>query len=127
VGWGPSGYFSEYNAAGHQVFDAKFAGPDSTYRAFRFRWTGTPAAAPDIAAVRAAGQIHVYASWNGATAVSSWRVLDGDGASPLRPLKTVPRRGFETRIAIGTAPRVAVEALDRSGHVLGRSATIRPG
>lgn len=127
VGWGPSGYFSEYNAAGRLVFDARFAGPDSTYRAFRFGWIGTPATPPSIAASRVARGTRVYASWNGATRIASWRLLGGDSASALRRLKTVRRTGFETPIAIGPVAYVAVEALDHSGHVLGRSTTIRPG
>ena len=129
VGWGPSGYFSEYNSAGQLVYDARFAGPDSTYRAFRFRWTGTPAAPPTVVASASAGQgrSHLYASWNGATQVASWRVLGGSQTSPLRPLKTVRRHGFETAIAIRPMAFLAVEALDRSGHVLARSATIKSG
>jgi Arylsulfotransferase (ASST) len=127
VGWGPSGYFSEYNAAGRLVFDARFAGPDSTYRAFRFRWTGTPAAPPAAAASHGAKRTRVYASWNGSTQVTSWRVLGGSSASTLRPLKTAPKMGFETPIVTRTVAYVAVEALGHSGRVLGRSATIRPG
>jgi hypothetical protein len=127
VGWGPSGYFSEYTPSGRLVFDARFAGPDSTYRAFRFRWAGSPVAPPDIAARRVTTGNRVYASWNGATRVALWRVLGGVSATALRPLRTVPKTGFETPIGTRPEPYVAVEALDRSGRVLGRSAAIRPG
>jgi hypothetical protein len=126
VGWGPSGYFSEYDRAGHLVFDARFAGPDSTYRAYRFNWTGSPAAPPDIAASVVANRTHVFASWNGSTKVAAWRVLGGSIRARLRRLRVVPKRAFETSIATRALAYVAVEALDHSGHLLGRSATIAP-
>jgi hypothetical protein len=126
LGWGPSGYFTEYDRSGHVVFDARFAGPDSSYRAYRFSWTGRPATSPDIAASTTAGHTQVYASWNGATDVASWRVLGGERRGRLHPLRVAPRRGFETNIATARKRYVAVEALDRSGRVLGRSPTTTP-
>ena len=57
------------------------------------------------AAARSAGT--VYASWNGATLVASWRVLVGTAAHRLRPVATASRSGFETAIVLpaGTAGR----------------------
>jgi hypothetical protein len=36
----------------------------------------------------------------------------------------VEKRGFETRTTVGPAERLAVEALDASGAVLGRSGVV---
>jgi hypothetical protein len=67
----------------------------------------------------------VYASWNGATEVARWRVLSGATAGSLRAGPTAARTGFETAIALsGAAKVVQVEALDRSGKVIGRSRVV---
>jgi hypothetical protein len=126
LGWGPSGFFTEFDRSGHVLFDARFAGPDSTYRAYRFMWTGKPVSRPDIAASTTAGHTQIYASWNGATEVTSWRALGGDTPGGLRPLIVRPRRGFETHMVTRGKRYVAIEALDRAGRVLGRSPTIAP-
>ena len=68
-----------------------------------------------------------YVSWNGATGVSSWRVLGGDSAATLQPLRESPRSGFETAIALPGSVGgryVAVQALDSAGAVIGVSAMV---
>jgi hypothetical protein len=46
----------------------------------------------------------------------------------MKTLGLTPRSGFETSVAARTdEPYVGVEALDRRGRTLGRSAAIRPG
>ncbi|HEV7175595.1 MAG TPA: hypothetical protein VGN29_08880, partial [Solirubrobacteraceae bacterium] len=65
----------------------------------------------------------VYASWNGATDVSTWRVLGGATATALHPVATSRSTGFETSIATGRYAYIAVQALDAERHVLGQSAT----
>jgi hypothetical protein len=127
VGWGAEPYFSEYNNAGALVFDARLPYRTESYRAFRFQWSATPSGTPAIAAVAgAAGAGTIYASWNGATNVASWRVLGGATASELAPITSAARAGFETAIALPqTPPYAAVQALDPAGNVLGTSPTIR--
>ena len=69
----------------------------------------------------------VYASWNGATLVASWRVLVGATAGNLEPVAAAPRRGFESAIPLpaGTAGRyLTVQALDAGGRVLGTAAPV---
>jgi hypothetical protein len=68
----------------------------------------------------------VYASWNGATTVGSWRVLAGAGRTAMHQVTTQPTLGFETQIAIPAAAFVAVQALDADGRVLSTTATIAP-
>jgi Arylsulfotransferase (ASST) len=128
VGWGAIPYFTEYDAQGHVVLDARFGKgtakitePDQdadTYRAYRFVWQGHPTDRPAV--VVNGGTL--YVSWNGATEVARWQVLAGKDVGNLSAVTSAPKTGFETAIPIQTsADFVAVRALDRNGAVLGTS------
>ena len=54
VGWGQQPYFTEFNSRGQTVFDARFVGNNSSYRAFRFDWRGEPTDRPGVAARKGA-------------------------------------------------------------------------
>jgi hypothetical protein len=134
VGWGEVPDFSEFSPTGQLLFDAHFPAGDQSYRALRFPWTGTPTTRPVFSVLAAHGAAAansagtVYASWNGATLVASWRVLVGATTHSLKPVAEATRSGFETAIALptGTAGRyVTVQALDGTGLVLGTAATAR--
>jgi len=126
VGWGAAPYFSEFSAAGALLFDGHMHGSYESYRTYRFPWVGTPNTTPAIAAVPADAKVTVYASWNGATQVTSWRVLAGPSPKTLAPVATAADAGFETAIATpARAPYVAVQALEASGAVIGTSKTIK--
>lgn len=116
VGWGGSPFFTEFARDGSIVFDAHLPRGGQSYRAFRSPWTGSPADAPALGAANGS----VFASWNGATQVASWQLVE-DG----RTTQTVPRNGFETTLRpSGATKRVSVIALDARGAPLGHSATI---
>ncbi|MHB8242038.1 MAG: arylsulfotransferase family protein [Solirubrobacteraceae bacterium] len=125
VGWGQEPDFSEFSPTGAMLFDAHFPPHSQSYRSFSFAWTGMPAHPPVFAfQAGAPGAGTVYASWNGATQVASWRVLAGAALGALKPVAEAPRAGFETSIQlpVGTVgPIVEVEALDASGGLLGSS------
>jgi hypothetical protein len=127
VGWGNLPYFSQFTANGTLILDGQFPVGDQSYRAFTAAWTGHPADKPAAAArVNPAGGSVVYASWNGATEVSSWTVLAGQTADALAKAGSQLRGGFETMITVNSAgPYFAVTAQDAGGHVLGRSPTVR--
>jgi hypothetical protein len=109
VGWGTDPHFTEFSAAGAVRLDAALLRGGESYRTLRFPWRGTPRGEP-AAVLR--GRT-VYASWNGATDVGSWRIEPG-GA-------TVPRRGFETALPVPSgAGSLHVVALDARGRALGR-------
>jgi len=131
VGWGQEPYLSEFSPEGALLFDAHFPPHDESYRAFRFEWTGTPAHPPTfVFQPGGTGAGTVYASWNGATLVASWRLLAGASASSLSTVAVVPRSGFETAIPVpaGTVgPYLAVQALGAAGQVLGTSAAASAG
>jgi hypothetical protein len=65
----------------------------------------------------------VYASWNGATQLASWRVLAAAGAGGrLTAVKTAAKSGFETAIPVGQGyGSFVVQALDGAGRVIGTS------
>jgi hypothetical protein len=124
VGWGQQPYFTEFTSAGTMIFDARFTSNTSSYRAYRMPWTGQPTTPPNVAVgPNNDGTTNVWASWNGATTVSSWQVLAGPNTHSLVPLLTVPKSGFETAIVAPTGmPDLAVQGLDSGGHVLATSA-----
>lgn len=138
VGWGSEPYFSEYGPGGQLLYDAHWHGSYESYRAYRFQWSATPASPPAIAVSGGTGNstgngaepgagagATVYASWNGATEIASWRVLAGPNPAQMSPVASAPKSGFETAIAIpGQAPDVAVQALNAAGAVLGTSPAV---
>jgi hypothetical protein len=129
MGYGGLPNFTEFNASGQVLFDATL-GPDvQDFRTFLAPWSAQPTTVPAIAAQSAgSGQVTVEASWNGATTVSSWRVLAGASTTSLAPVTSAPRSGFETTISVHTGePYVAVAALSPSGATLATSPAISPG
>lgn len=125
VGWGALRSFSEFGPNGELLHHAGFVDRITSYRTFRQPWVGRPRDLPAVVGLFASGSTSVYASWNGATEVTDWRVLGGPEAGTLSPVTTVPRSGFETRVDIAGKPaHVAVEALDDQGAVLARSPVV---
>jgi EmrB/QacA subfamily drug resistance transporter len=122
VGWGSEPYFSEYSRSGKLLLQGALPGPDLTYRARLEQWIGEPLSPPAGAALRANGRTTVYASWNGATRVASWRVLARQGAGRLRPVARAPKSGFETAIGVPAGyTSFAVQALAANGRIIGVS------
>jgi Arylsulfotransferase (ASST) len=125
VGWGQQPYFTEFNSRGQIDYDVRFASATDSYRAYRFPWSAQPPTLPAIAISRGRRSTTAYASWNGATNVSAFRVLAGSSPSKLSPLRTVRKRGFETALFIrSTAKYFAVQALGAKAHVLATSQPI---
>lgn len=128
VGWGEEPFFTEYGPTGQVLFDGHLPATYESYRTFRQDWSGRPTAPPALAVVHGAGAhatTTLYASWNGATEVASWRVLAGASRTSLKPLSSAPKSGYETAIKLPsnlTAAYVSVQALDASGAVIGASA-----
>jgi hypothetical protein len=127
VGWGTTPELTEFSADGRRMaldLSVSF----QSYRALSFPWVGQPLTPPSVAALADSGGTDLWASWNGSTQVTAWRVLAGSSRSALRPVTArLPRRGFETRIRLARRYRyVAVQAIGRSGGVLSRSAAVTP-
>jgi hypothetical protein len=128
VGWGSAPFFSEFNHHGELLFHAAFPTEGETYRAFRFPWSGQPTDDPAIAAeLGTEDKVTIYASWNGATEVTTWQVLAGSAPDQLEPLASAPRQGFETVITVRTTESyVGLNATNGSGKVLGTTNAIKP-
>ncbi len=128
IGWGSGHYTSEYSRRGKLLFDGYFGTSVSSYRAYLYKWVGTPAAPPSVATAKDAnGGLTVYASWNGSTQTRRWELMGGPNATDLTPLATVKRGGFQTDIHLASTPaaiKVVAEAAD--GHVLSSSPVISP-
>jgi EmrB/QacA subfamily drug resistance transporter len=122
VGWGSEPYFSEYDKAGKLLFEGELPGPNLSYRAMIEQWVGEPLSTP-LGAVRdAGGKTVVYASWNGATELASWRVLAGGESGRMRAVATHAKEGFETAIDVPQgSERFELQALDARGRAIGSS------
>ncbi|HSZ14080.1 MAG TPA: MFS transporter [Solirubrobacteraceae bacterium] len=123
VGWGSEPYLSEFSASGKLLLEGNFPGSDLSYRSTVEPWVGLPLTRP-AAAARASddGGTTVYASWNGATRLASWRVLAGAGDGSLRAVASAAKSGFETAIPVSRGnERFEVQALDARGRVIGTS------
>jgi len=117
VGWGSSPFLTEYDAAGNMLLDARLPGSDISYRAEVQPWVGLPLTAPAAATTQKNGKTTVYASWNGATQVASWKVLAGG-----QTVASAAKSGFETAIPVNRASKTfTVQALDAHGKVIGTS------
>jgi hypothetical protein len=128
VGYGGVPAISEYSSNGALLFDANLPFDMSFYRAFRFPWSGRPQAPPTVVADlnNTGEETIVHISWNGATGVSAWRVLAGKRTGALTVQATIPASGFESSTTLPRKyPRVAVQALDSAGRLLGTSGTAK--
>jgi len=123
VGWGQQPYFSEYSKSGRLLLDGLMPGVDLSYRAIQVpNWIGSPTSPPAGAVRISEGITKVYASWNGDTEVTSWRVLAGPAPGELAPIVTKPKSGFETAITVKAGYRAfEVQALNSKGQVIGTS------
>jgi hypothetical protein len=128
LGWGQEPFFTELSPQGQLLYEAHLPPKDQSYRDFRFPWTGTPEHPPAFVFKAASGGGGtVYASWNGATLVTSWRVMSGRGRTSLNAVASAERSGFETKIQLPAStvgPYLAVQAYGASGQLLGTSTAV---
>lgn len=126
IGWGSAKEATEYAPDGSTLMDLSLS--NWSYRDYRFPWVGQPLTRPAVAVRRAGAAMRVWASWNGSTEVSAWRLLAGPSASHLIPVTgPATKTGFETEISLSQPYKlVAAQALSASGTVLATSAPVVP-
>jgi hypothetical protein len=127
IGYGGVPAISEFAAGGSLLLDAHLPYDMSFYRAYRHPWSATPATPPAVlaSANNTGEETIVHASWNGATGVSSWRILAGADSGALTQRATIDARDFESSTTLPKRyARVSAQALDSSGHVLASSPTV---
>ncbi len=128
VGWGEQPYVTEFNSRGRPVFDARFVGQNSSYRAYRYPWSGMPVTRPSAAERVVGGHAIAYASWNGATQVATWQVLGGSSPTSLSIVATHRRTAWETDIPLSQSEAyIETRALDAHGNVLATSKAVKLG
>jgi hypothetical protein len=133
IGWGAVPSVTELAKDGTALYDAHLPPGSSSYRAFRFPWSGHPLWLPGVSArvLPAGDSTAVFASWNGATDVASWRVLAGPTPGSLTAQVTMPDSGFESTVTFPNAYQerkveyVAVQALGSAGQLLASSPTVQ--
>ncbi len=127
IGWGSQPFASEFSYDGELLLNVRFPPDGESYRAFRFPWRGHPTDEPAAAVEQGPDdKVKLYASWNGATEVTTWEVLAGPRPGRLEWVGSVPRDGFETSMLVQSFdPYVAVRAKDHFGQVLGISAPVK--
>jgi hypothetical protein len=126
VGWGAQRYFTEFGPAGQVLLEGRLSVDNTSYRMYRFPWSGRPAAPPRAVASRAGTSVKVSASWNGATGVARWQLLAGPATEAMTPVADAPATGFETTITAPTSqPLVAMRAFDAVGNAIGTSAPVK--
>jgi hypothetical protein len=128
IGWGAEPYISEFSPSGALLLDARMPAKTEAYRSYRFAWSATPSTPPAITAkvTSATAAVTAYASWNGATGVSSWRLLAGAAPNQLTPVATAARTGFETAITTpGPEAYLQVQAISEAGTVMSSSPPIK--
>jgi hypothetical protein len=126
AGWGSTGAFTRFDAAGEVLLHGHLPAHYDSYRAYLARWDGRPETRPAVHVRREKEQVTVAASWNGATGVDAWQVLAGPGPDRLEALGAPASwAGLETVTVRETAePYLAVAALDRAGRTLATSAAV---
>ena len=115
------------DAAGHVLLDGTLGRNVQDFRTYLSPWSAHPTSTPSLAIqAHSAGAMTVAASWNGATEVASWQVLAGTSPASVTLAASAPKRGYQTSVAVTPAPAyVAVQALNATGAVIGRSPTIK--
>jgi len=130
IGFGSVGSYTEYASAGNTeitpslnvLYNAQMPGGNVSYRTYRQTWVATPYYLPRIAVQTNLTQTTVYASWNGATEISSWQVYAGVYSDRLILVGSAVKNGFETAINISNGwTFFQVKALNSQGQVIGTS------
>ena len=104
-GWSDDIYITEHTADGKLIMEMRgLSTRTTTYRAYKYNFTGSPIEPPDVAAfahgIDADKTVTVcYVSWNGATEVSSWNFYRKDSSGEPELMGTKRKTGFETKFA----------------------------
>ncbi|KAF7558266.1 hypothetical protein G7Z17_g45 [Cylindrodendrum hubeiense] len=140
VAWGQNPMITEHTPEGKVVMDFQRSqvihhdhGFPSMliYRAMKGDWEGKPTWGPNISATVEVegGPKKIFVSWNGATAVDQWVLIQSNDMDALTGSGNViaqsPRMGFETSFDIpfnSTFARVA--ALDINGTIIGSTPAV---
>jgi hypothetical protein len=120
MGYGALPVIAEWDVNGTALQVIHFGTPavSQSYRVYKAPWVGNPLTAPDVAIQNNT----MYVSWNGATEVASWRIVQGSNTTQ------VPRSSFETVIPLDSSSTDMIQAiaLDAKGTQLASSQMLMP-
>lgn len=116
MGYGSLPVMSEWDVNGTalQVIHWGNATLSQSYRVYKSTsWVGFPLTSPDVAILNNS----LYVSWNGATSVATWRIIQGTNTTD------VPKMNFETAIPLNDTATDMLQAiaLDSGGSHLASS------
>ncbi|KAL8947805.1 MAG: hypothetical protein Q9222_005953 [Ikaeria aurantiellina] len=75
-----------------------------SYRGFKQVWKATPYYDPSLVVQRGNGTCAMgYVSWNGATSVTGWQILEGASQESLTEVGKISHAGFETKFRVKEA------------------------
>ncbi|WFD21131.1 hypothetical protein MCAP1_003388 [Malassezia caprae] len=126
MSYGAVPVIAEYLEDGTSVRVIRFSktGNAQAYRVLKFDWKGYPATKPDVAIKDG----KIYVSWNGATEVSKWVLLQSKDTKDITKgtkKSSFEKKGFESSADIDSDYNIAqIEARDKDGHLLGKSDVI---
>lgn len=133
LGFGFSGLFTEFTRDGKVLCETHYgpqvgfgSGDIQSYRVLKFDWQSFPETDPDLAISQDGGMLwRAYASWNGATDVSSWVLqgTDNPNSGKWKVIEKKTKSGFETDFVLEAEhpDYIRVVALDSRGNTLGSS------
>ena len=133
IGWG-SGLptLTEVTADGVKAFELTMGPGHQSYRAYRFPWKGYPTWPPTLVASVVDGRTQLYASWNGATEVASYRIYGG-----VTPRVVISLVGTQVKTSFETSTDITellddfcffrVLPVDRQGHDMTYSNVVSTG
>ncbi|KAH7118528.1 ASST-domain-containing protein [Dactylonectria estremocensis] len=140
IAWGQNPMFTEHTADGEVVLDfqrGRVVHHDHglpaliAYRTFMGPWDGKPTWGPNISAAVdvEGGPKKIFVSWNGATNVHQWVLLQSNNMSQLSGADNVVARshrlGFETPFEIvDSAPFARAAAIDADGNIIGSTPVV---
>lgn len=119
MGYGSLPVFAEYDKNGTALQVTHFGAADTqSYRAFKMPWVGAPTTSPNVTVANGT----LYVSWNGATEVDRWSLMQGESQGAWNNITNTTRIGFETAIPLGgNYSALQVAALDSLGNSLAMS------
>ena len=109
------------------MFDGRFVGNNSSYRAYRFPWIGTPTTLPSVTATTSGAsdqRVRELERRHPGGLVAGARRRERRRAQAVA---TATKQGFETQVTIAAQPYVEVQALDSAGRALATSSVVHAG
>ncbi|KAJ5226910.1 uncharacterized protein N7469_006916 [Penicillium citrinum] len=134
VNWGSAGAFTEFNSKNEITYHAFIEQDAVSYRGFVSNWTGTPAEAPALVAVKTSpNQVKLHVSWNGDTETTAWKFFYAQSENDTNKrslIGQVQRKSFETVFTWNsphalTSAKFYAQAVGKDGALLTQTIAVK--